>query len=426
MSFRFHRRITLFPGVRLNLGKTGVSVSAGVRGATVTAGKRGMHGNVGLPGTGLSYRKRLDTLGRQHAKAHNPASAETDLFTLSLDQRGQLLVQTQAGEPVTASVRRALWQHHSREVTEFLHAECARINNDAEALLHIHADTPPLATPAPSYQIQAYMVPPPSMPTLPDLPEAPTPPRQYFWLKLFPGFVAKRERAFEQAYQHWQQAFQAVTHQRAALEHTYQQALEQWRANKQQHQQQQKQAAEQFQHQLRHCPDTMTAQLEQALAALSWPRETHISFELAQQSEHFHLNLDVDLPTGEAFPKRSATLSKTGRRLLIKDKSARQQRMEYARHVHGVVLKIAGVSFVTLPHLHSLTIAAYTQRLNKATGFTTDTYLLEVGVTREQWQQLNLTDAQNINPMAALELFTLNRNMSKTGIFKPITIKNTP
>ena len=60
MAFRFHRRITLFPGVRLNLGKTGVSVSAGVRGATVTAGKRGVHGNVGLPGTGLSSRQRLD------------------------------------------------------------------------------------------------------------------------------------------------------------------------------------------------------------------------------------------------------------------------------------------------------------------------------------------------------------------------------
>ena len=60
MAFRFHRRISLFPGIRLNLGKTGVSISAGVRGASVTAGKRGIYGNVGAPGTGMSYRTRLD------------------------------------------------------------------------------------------------------------------------------------------------------------------------------------------------------------------------------------------------------------------------------------------------------------------------------------------------------------------------------
>ncbi|WP_157980756.1 DUF4236 domain-containing protein [Aliidiomarina taiwanensis] len=423
MAFRFHRRITLFPGVRLNLGKTGVSVSAGVRGATVTAGKRGVHGNVGLPGTGLSYRKRLDKPVRvrsSHGSGRTNNGATTEQLTLSLDERGQLLVHSQTGEPVDTSVRRALWQHYAGEITDFLHAECERINNDTEALLHIHADTPPLATPSPSYQTQAYRVAPPSLPALPDLPEAPMPPRRYFWLKLFPGVMAKRERDFEQAYQHWQQALQAITEQRAALEHTFQQALEGWQANKQQHQQQQKQAAERFHHQLRHCPDTMTEQLEQALAALSWPRQTHISFELTQQAEHFHLNLDVDLPTGAAFPKQSANLSKTGRRLLMKDKSARQQRMEYARHVHGVVFKIAGVSFVTLPNLHNLTIAAYTQRLNEATGFTEDTYLLEVDVTREQWQQLNLTDARKIDPIAALELFSLNRNMTKTGIFKPI------
>ena len=58
MAFRFRNTIRIAPGIRLNLGKTGVSLSTGVRGATVTAGKSGVHGNVGLPGTGLSYRTR--------------------------------------------------------------------------------------------------------------------------------------------------------------------------------------------------------------------------------------------------------------------------------------------------------------------------------------------------------------------------------
>lgn len=60
MSFRFFRRIKLLPGLRLNLSKSGVSLSAGVRGASVTVGPRGSYANFGVPGTGLSYRTRLD------------------------------------------------------------------------------------------------------------------------------------------------------------------------------------------------------------------------------------------------------------------------------------------------------------------------------------------------------------------------------
>ena len=55
MGFRFSRRITLIPGVRLNISKSGVSTSIGGRGASVTVGKRGVRTTVGIPGTGLSY-----------------------------------------------------------------------------------------------------------------------------------------------------------------------------------------------------------------------------------------------------------------------------------------------------------------------------------------------------------------------------------
>jgi hypothetical protein len=70
VGFRFSKRVKIAPGVRLNLGLGGVSVSAGVRGASVTLGKRGLYGNVGLPGTGLSYRTKL-------AGGARPAAAES-------------------------------------------------------------------------------------------------------------------------------------------------------------------------------------------------------------------------------------------------------------------------------------------------------------------------------------------------------------
>jgi Protein of unknown function (DUF4236) len=59
MGFRFNRRISILPGLRLNFGKTGASVSVGRRGAWLTFGKRGTQATIGLPGTGLSYTTNL-------------------------------------------------------------------------------------------------------------------------------------------------------------------------------------------------------------------------------------------------------------------------------------------------------------------------------------------------------------------------------
>ncbi len=59
MGFRFRRSVQLFPGLRLNLSKSGVSTSIGRRGATLNLGPRGPRYTVGLPGSGLSYSQRL-------------------------------------------------------------------------------------------------------------------------------------------------------------------------------------------------------------------------------------------------------------------------------------------------------------------------------------------------------------------------------
>lgn len=59
MGLRFRRSVRLFPGVRLNFSRSGVSTTVGVRGATMTIGGQGAHVNVGLPGSGLSYRTRV-------------------------------------------------------------------------------------------------------------------------------------------------------------------------------------------------------------------------------------------------------------------------------------------------------------------------------------------------------------------------------
>ena len=62
MGLRLQKRITLFKGLTLNLSKTGASVSIGTRGARLNIRGDKVTGSVGLPGTGISYRQRLDNL----------------------------------------------------------------------------------------------------------------------------------------------------------------------------------------------------------------------------------------------------------------------------------------------------------------------------------------------------------------------------
>ena len=73
MGFRFRKTIKLFPGVKLNLSKSGISTSIGVPGATVNISKRGTRGTVGIPGTGISY---SDTMSAPNGTNSEPVLGE--------------------------------------------------------------------------------------------------------------------------------------------------------------------------------------------------------------------------------------------------------------------------------------------------------------------------------------------------------------
>lgn len=66
MGFRFQKRIRIFKGLTLNLSKSGSSWTVGRPGASVNFRGDKVTGNVGMPGTGVSYRESLD----------NPATPE--------------------------------------------------------------------------------------------------------------------------------------------------------------------------------------------------------------------------------------------------------------------------------------------------------------------------------------------------------------
>jgi hypothetical protein len=59
MPVRIRKTFTLFPGVKVNLSKGGMSISVGRKGFTLNFSKRGVRQTTGLPGSGISHTSYL-------------------------------------------------------------------------------------------------------------------------------------------------------------------------------------------------------------------------------------------------------------------------------------------------------------------------------------------------------------------------------
>ena len=85
MGFIFRKRIKIAPGITVNIGKKGISsISIGGKGGSINLGKKSVHGTTSIPGTGLSYRKKLsgktakEALKKEQIAQSNPEELMTD------------------------------------------------------------------------------------------------------------------------------------------------------------------------------------------------------------------------------------------------------------------------------------------------------------------------------------------------------------
>ena len=61
MGLIFRRSVKILPGLKVNFGKKGTSVTVGTKGAHMTYGKGRKTASIGVPGTGVYYRKTVST-----------------------------------------------------------------------------------------------------------------------------------------------------------------------------------------------------------------------------------------------------------------------------------------------------------------------------------------------------------------------------
>lgn len=443
MGFRFRRSIKIAPGLRVNFGKRGVSLSAGVRGASITVGSRGTHTNVGIPGTGLSYRERIggsseqrrttkaqQRLEREYERLEKEQAHQTALskIKLSLDkENGTLQIENAYGDPLSRQDLKLVWDQKEDIILEWLERQAEEINGDVELLTKIHEDTPSPDS-EPEYQVTPFNEQPPDQPK--NLEEEAKPE-----LRILPplGFFAKlfksKRTTHEKKQQQWDDDHRKATlvweDEKKKRFDAYQTALErfaaekrEWDSRKKEHETNEIKKKDEFPNRLRTDADVMNKTLEDALDSLSWPRETLVSYQIMENGRQVWF--DVDLPEIEDLPQKVASVAASGKKLNIKNKSAKQLQLEYAAHIHGIVFRLAGTIFATLPTADTAIISGFSQRLDSSTGKINDDYLLSIKVGREKYSKIDFKFLDKANPIDAMGAFEIRRKLTSTGIFKVI------
>lgn len=231
------------------------------------------------------------------------------------------------------------------------------------------------------------------------IPNQPKPKTLGFFCKFFKSCVAKVEEQ-----------------NRKALE-KFNAELEAWKKNKAEFEQ----AQEQHKTFLDKVNAGDIASVEQHFEAvlqdISWPQETLVAFEIPSVGK---LVIDVDLPEVEDMPNKTASVPQRGYKLSVKEMSPTQVQKLYMRHVHAVGFRIVGEAFASSPTIEQVVLSAYSQRPNKATGQVGDEYLYSVQVSRDEWVSINFDNLAQLDVIESLTRFNLRREMSKTGVFKPV------
>jgi hypothetical protein len=155
---------------------------------------------------------------------------------------------------------------------------------------------------------------------------------------------------------------------------------------------------------------------EDRLGAISWPRETLVSYQMSGGE----LQADVDLPEIEDMPSETARALRDEMRVAMRPKKAAELRLEYVTHVHSIGFRIAGEAFAAIPTLRSVLVSGFSQRQSRATGRLEEEYLYSVRIDRAGWDRIDFSRLDAIDPPDALAQFDLRRDMTRAGVFRPI------
>lgn len=426
MAFRFRKSFKIAPGIRLNVGKNGLSsVSMGPRGASISVGKQGTYANVGLAGTGISVRKRIDRkteqtrIAKVQEKLERLEKMQEALakVKLSLDEKGSINALNSFGEPLSRSETKLMWEQQADTIGEWLQNRMDEINGDIDLLENIYQDTPDPNN-FPEYIIKKFDEPKPKEPYFANKPQKGNIPTLGFFTKFFQSKRDAHQRKIEEIETAYKESLKQWNEKRSKALHEYEAELKNWEERKEKFDKKEIDFKKNFSTLIKEDVNSMEQMLEDVLNNLSWPRETLISYEIEDNGKEIWV--DIDLPEIEDLPQKVATIASTGRKLNIKNKAKKQLQLEYANHIYGIAFRVSGTIFATLPSIQKIILSGYSQRLDQSTGKINDEYLYSYKVDKDGFTKIDFDVLERVNPMASMDTFYHRKKMTATGIFKAI------
>lgn len=386
MGFRFSKRITIVPGVRLNISTRGVSTSIGPRGLSMTMGRNGTFLNAGLPGTGLSYRQRLDG-GRQPAPApSSDPGGYSGLIKISVEDDGTLTITDESGAPLPPALVKRAKIDQAVAIEELLDKAAQKVNQDLTDCLSVH-----VATPRPGDS--------PALPPTFSIP-MPTEPAQ-----VKPGLM---DRLFSAG---------KLEADRIALNQLYQQDLAEWISARDAQDGERSEVEKAFRLAAKGFSAHMEKALDYVLSGIAWPKETIVGYQFTQDAAG--IALDVDLPDLSDTPRRTAEAKGNGK-LTFKNRSDAQVRRDFVGMCYGSLFRVVGEVFALLPPINRCLVSGYVQRNDPATGRVEEPYILSVVVRREDWDLLDFDRIEHIDPADTLNRFGARVDLDRASHFREI------
>lgn len=450
MAVRFRKSVKLGPGVKLNFSKRGISTTLGPRGCTTSFGKRGVYQNVGIPGTGLSYRTKIagggsgkrktnkSTSNGSHKSAELPkAVREWQAYTgkqnpgvaLHMDEYGEITFRDESGieitDPTLISIIKRTNQYKEQiaqlkvqQINEVAH-KVQQMQQDDAAFVEIYLQSPTVLK-RPYYEAQLNRLEP--MRYEPKAFPTPMPTQETITTALsreadrnVKGAPWKLRKLREEYFNaHYQERFTAAMAQWQTEKDAFDRSeIETAKQRNAEYQAEYELLKRSFEGALRGDADYIESAAEEWIAECELPVEIGTQFEY-RENDHC-LMVDLDLPEIEDLPTEVASQLANGN-IKIKEKTQKALRAEYASCVFGLVIFVAANLFNTSPEIERITISGYTQRNNKD-GYAVNDYILSTRFVREKFYCL---DYSAIDPEEFCQRFENRCKLTVTKIFKTI------
>jgi hypothetical protein len=416
MAFRFRKSVKIMPGVRLNISKGGLSTSFGVRGASATIGKRGLYANAGLPGTGISYRNRIDGGGSSRSSARSEYRSMAQLLREQERAAGRLAAAEEhaAHDAHLEALRSVLgarvtepfpWQRVEAPLGPYVSAPFAPAEPDFSPETIAREATQQI--PRWGWGLAATLV------LFMALGAAGT------WLMVVMGVLGGWL-----AWQAWQVTTRRADLQARLLTERRAEHAAAVNATRQAHEADEAQRAdewreaEQFRQSLatavdREDPEPLAALLSEELSNEDLPVPLVFELEFENTSA---VRIELALPSLDEVPEQRTQLTKTGK-VSYRKMAQRDRTAIYTDLCCGLALRLVHETFRVLPMVEQVELFGTTEGIEAATGLDQEFIALHLPASREEFLRLDL---DRVEAVAAVEGLGGTFSCNRRGELQPI------